>query len=93
MSFSFLLMGLLLASLVTNTVLLSRISLHRCSPLTPVSSSSGLQISASLTFCLRVLAQRTSYGAVIEILFVAIAFVITLSAHRNGMIHRLLSYR
>ena len=45
-------------------------------------------ISASLTVCLRVLAQRTSYGAVIEILFVATAFVITLSAHRNGMIHR-----
>ncbi|NKB34105.1 MAG: hypothetical protein GKR91_13515 [Pseudomonadales bacterium] len=45
-------------------------------------------ISASITFSLRTLAHRASYGAVIEILFVATAFVITLAAHRNGMIHR-----
>ncbi len=45
-------------------------------------------LSASITFSLRTLAHRVSYGAVIEILFVASAFVITLAAHRNGMIHR-----
>ena len=45
-------------------------------------------ISASITFSLRTLAHRASYGAVVEILFVASAFVITLAAHRNGMIHR-----
>ena len=45
-------------------------------------------ISASLTFSLRTLAHRASYGAIIEILFVASAFVVTLAAHRNGMIHR-----
>lgn len=45
-------------------------------------------LSASITFSLRTLAHRVSYGAIIEILFVASAFVITLAAHRNGMIHR-----
>ena len=45
-------------------------------------------ISASITIGLRSLAHRTSYGAVLEILFVASAFVITLAAHRNAMIHR-----
>ena len=45
-------------------------------------------ISSSLTLILRILAQRTSYGSIVEILFVAAAFVITLAAHRNGMIHR-----
>lgn len=45
-------------------------------------------LSASITFSLRTLAHRLSFGAVIEILFVASAFVITLAAHRNGMIHR-----
>ena len=87
MSLSFLLMGLLLASLVTSTVLLSNLT----SPMFSFNTGEFIKwfaISASLTVCLRVLAQRTSYGAVIEILFVAIAFVITLSAHRNGMIHR-----
>lgn len=45
-------------------------------------------ISGSLTVILRTLAHRINFGAVLEILFVATAFVITLSAHRNGMIHR-----
>ena len=45
-------------------------------------------ISASITLSLRTLAHRVSYGAIVEILFVATAFVITLAAHRNGMIHR-----
>lgn len=44
--------------------------------------------SASLTLLLRSIAQRTDFGRVLEILFVATAFVITLSAHRQGMIHR-----
>lgn len=47
---------------------------------------------AFLGFCvtavLRTLALRTSYGPVVEILFVAAAVVVTLAAHRNGMIHR-----
>ncbi len=46
----------------------------------------GLCLAA--TTVLRSLAQRTSFGGVLEILFVATAFVVTLSAHRNGMIHR-----
>lgn len=86
-SLGLLLSGLLLASLVTSTSLLSELT----SPMFSFNSGEFIKwfaISASLTACLRVLAQRTSYGAVIEIIFVAAAFVITLSAHRNGMIHR-----
>ena len=45
-------------------------------------------IATSFTFCLRILAIRTNYGAILEIFFVAAAFVVTLSAHQNGMIHR-----
>ena len=37
---------------------------------------------------LRTLAVRQIYGPILEILFVAAAFVFTLAAHRNGMIHR-----
>ena len=37
---------------------------------------------------LRTLAVRKKYGTILEILFVATAFVLTLAAHRNGMIHR-----
>jgi transglutaminase-like putative cysteine protease len=47
-----------------------------------------LFISVTITSALRTFALRFSWGAVIEIVFVASAFVITLSAHRNGMIHR-----
>jgi len=47
-----------------------------------------LFISAMITSALRTCALRFSWGAVLEIVFVATAFVITLSAHRNGMIHR-----
>jgi len=47
-----------------------------------------LGIAAGLTIILRTLAHRTSFGAVLEIICVAAAFVITLAAHRNGMIHR-----
>ncbi|MAJ55616.1 MAG: hypothetical protein CBC67_06170 [Gammaproteobacteria bacterium TMED107] len=45
-------------------------------------------ISCSMSILLRSLALRTRYGGVLEIIFVASAFIITLSAHRNGMIHR-----
>jgi len=87
MSLSFLLLGLLLASMVTSTSLLSELT----SPIFSFNTGEfikWLAVSASLTVCLRVLAQRTNFGPVVEILFVAIAFVVTLSAHRNGMIHR-----
>ncbi len=86
-SLGFLLLGLLLASLVTSTTLPSNLT----SPIFSFNTGEFIKwffISASVTVSLRVLAQRTSFGAVVEILFVATAFVITLSAHRNGMIHR-----
>lgn len=47
-----------------------------------------LLVCSALTMTLRILAHRSSFGAVLEIAFVAAAFIITLSAHRNGMIHR-----
>lgn len=47
-----------------------------------------LFISAAITAALRTFALRYSWGTVLEILFVATAFTVTLSAHRNGMIHR-----
>lgn len=87
MSLGFLLLGLLLATLATTSSLLSNIS----SAMFSFNTGEFIKwftISASLTVSLRALAQRTSYGAVVEIIFVATAFVITLSAHRNGMIHR-----
>ena len=37
---------------------------------------------------LRTLAVRHKFGTILEFLFVATAFVLTLAAHRNGMIHR-----
>ncbi len=49
---------------------------------------SWLGIAAAITLMLRTLAHRTSFGSVLEIFCVAAAFVITLAAHRNGMIHR-----
>lgn len=79
--------GLLVASLLTGTSLLVTLT----SPLFTFNTAEFVKwfaFSASLTLILRTLAHRTSYGAVLEILFVATAFVITLSAHRNGMIHR-----
>ena len=81
------LLGLTLASLLTNTSLLADLG----SPILIFNSGEFVKwfaLAGALTLALRTLAQRTSYGAVIEILFVATAFVITLSAHRNGMIHR-----
>lgn len=85
--FGFLLLGLSLATLATTSSLLS----NTVSPMFSFNTGEFIKwfvISASLTVSLRALAQRTSYGAVVEIIFVATAFVITLSAHRNGMIHR-----
>lgn len=79
--------GLLIANGLTSTSLLVSIT----SPVFAFNAGEFLQwlvFSAALTALLRTLAKRTSYGAVVEIVFVATAFVITLSAHRNGMIHR-----
>ena len=47
-----------------------------------------LLVCGALTIIMRTLAHRTTYGSFLEIVFVAAAFVITLAAHRNGMIHR-----
>jgi len=83
----FCLIGLLLATLVTSTQFL----VNMTSAIFAFNTGEVLKwfvFSSGITAILRTLANRTSYGAVIEILFVATAFVITLSAHRNGMIHR-----
>ena len=82
-----LLVGLSLSQLVIGSSLLASLA----SPM--VSYHIGefikwLVISAMITSALRTCALRFSWGAVLEIVFVATAFVITLSAHRNGMIHR-----
>ncbi len=45
-------------------------------------------LAFSTTALLRLFALRTTWGSVLEICFVAAAVVITLAAHRNGMIHR-----
>ncbi len=47
-----------------------------------------LLFSSGVCVLLRSLAHRITFGRVLEILFVATAFVITLAAHRQGMIHR-----
>ena len=86
-SFVFCLLGILLASLVINTNLLPSLTSAMFSYNTG-EFIKWFSISSALTVVLRTLAHRTSFGAVLEILFVATAFVITLSAHRNGMIHR-----
>lgn len=81
------LLVILLATLVTNTTLIASLT----SPILAFNTGEFLKwfaFSAALTTILRTLALRTSYGAILELLFVATAFVITLSAHRNGMIHR-----
>lgn len=83
----FYLFSLLIATLITSTGLLPNL----ISPIFSFNTGEFIKwfaLSSTLTLAFRVLAHRTSYGAVLEILFVATAFVITLSAHRNGMIHR-----
>ena len=79
--------GYIISSSLVKSALLSNLA----SPLFAYNVSEFVQwfcISTAITILLRTLAKRTNYGAVVEILFVATAFVITLSAHRNGMIHR-----
>ena len=79
--------GLLLSNFFVNTEIIS----FSASPIIAFNLSEAIKwlaLSSSLTLILRTLAQRTSYGPTIEIIFVAAAFVITLAAHRNGMIHR-----
>ncbi len=83
----FALLAIALADLFVNTGLFTLLM----SPIAVFNSGESIKwfaIGASITVALRSLAHRTSYGAVVEILFVAAAFVITLAAHRNGMIHR-----
>jgi len=80
-------LGLILATVMTNTGVLANL----VSPIYAFNASEFVKwfaMSFSLTVSLRALAHRTSFGDVLEIFFVASAFVITLSAHRNGMIHR-----
>jgi transglutaminase-like putative cysteine protease len=86
-SLSLFLAAILVASLVVSTNLISTLF----SPIAGFELGEVLKwfgISLSLTLSLRTLSHRTSFGSILEILFVAIAFVVTLSAHRNGMIHR-----
>ena len=84
LSICFSVVGLLLADFLVST----RIDILSITSFTLSEGIKWFAISSSLTLILRILAQRTSYGSIVEILFVAAAFVITLAAHRNGMIHR-----
>lgn len=80
-------LGLLTAQLLANNSLAANL----LGPITAFNCSEAVKwfaLSAGTAWVLRTLAKRTSYGAVLEILFVAIAFVVTLAAHRNGMINR-----
>ncbi|MCG8413391.1 MAG: transglutaminase-like domain-containing protein [Pseudomonadales bacterium] len=81
------LIGVSIAAVLVDSSLIANV----LSPITAFNSSefvAWLSLSFAITCSLRVLAHRTSYGAVIEIVFVAAAFIVTLAAHRNGMIHR-----
>ncbi len=85
--FAIALLGVLIAAALVDSSMLA----NMLSPMTAFNSSefvAWLSLSFAITSSLRVLAHRTSYGAVIEIVFVAAAFIVTLAAHRNGMIHR-----
>jgi transglutaminase-like putative cysteine protease len=80
-------LGLIVATVLTSTSILASL----ISPIFAFNASEFIQwftLSLSVVALLRTLAHRTSFGSVLEIFFVATAFVITLSAHRNGMIHR-----
>lgn len=80
-------MAYLLASAIAGSAALAAL----LSPITAFNLSEATQwmlVCTAIVTSLRTLAHRTSYGAVLEILFVASAFIITLAAHRNGMIHR-----
>ena len=79
--------GVALSAALTSSIMLASLM----GPMVAYETGEVLQwfiFSASLTLLLRAIAQRTDFGRVLEILFVATAFVITLSAHRQGMIHR-----
>lgn len=81
------LLGLMIASALANTLAFANL----LSPQTAFNASEAskwFMLALAITTALRAMARRTSFGAVLEILFVACAFVLTLSAHRNGMIHR-----
>jgi len=82
---------LVAAVLLSNTLKQSQLLVSILGPM--LSFEAGevilwLSIAALSAALMRTLAYRSSYGRVVEILFVACAFVITLSAHRQGMIHR-----
>ena len=47
-----------------------------------------LCFSFALVGAMRILAQRSSVGGIVEVLLVASGFTVVLSAHRNGMINR-----
>lgn len=82
-----LLIGLLIAQVLASTNMAADIF----GPIAAFNSSEAVKwfaLAISTSWILRTLAKRTGYGAILEILFVAIAFVITLAAHRNGMINR-----
>lgn len=86
-----LLLALAVGLLLSSSLATSRLAADLLSPITAFNSSEAVKwfaIAASLTGVLRVLTRRTGYGAILEILFVATAVVLTLSAHRNGMINR-----
>ena len=76
-----------LAGLIVKSELMSSL-------LTPIGAFNAAEallwfgFSCMMSILLRSLALRTRIGGVLEIIFVAAAFIITLSAHRNGMIHR-----
>ncbi|MDP1930939.1 MAG: transglutaminase domain-containing protein [Gammaproteobacteria bacterium] len=79
--------GIFIGNLLTSSLMVG----NTLGPLLTYELGEVLQwflFSAALTALLRALAHRTNYGRVLEILFVATAFVITLAAHRQGMIHR-----
>jgi len=79
--------GLIVGNIVTSSFLLANL----ISPITSFNVAEFLKwmlVCFAMTSALRIVAHRFSFGAIIEILFVASAFVITLAAHRNGMIHR-----
>jgi hypothetical protein len=84
--------GLLLLSLaIANLLVGSSLIAAFFSPIGAFNSGefvSWFGFGLGVTLILRVLAHRTSFGAVLEIVCVAAAFIITLAAHRNGMIHR-----
>ncbi|MCP5356759.1 MAG: transglutaminase domain-containing protein [Pseudomonadales bacterium] len=79
--------GIALANILTASIGFARL----VGPLAAYETGEVLEwliFSACLSTVLRSIAQRADFGKVLEILFVASAFVITLAAHRQGMIHR-----